>query len=67
MRGFIAAALALLVFSVAGIGTAGNPSLCAKGGSVTAQSASGGSFASMQECVQAKEVFRLRSLSTRRQ
>lgn len=44
-------------FFAATTATAGNPSLCARGGWATAQSASGASFASMQECAQAREVY----------
>jgi hypothetical protein len=58
MKLFTAALLALLAFSVTGVATADNPSLCAKGGWATAQSATGGSFASMTECTRAREVFR---------
>ena len=57
MKLVIAAAFALLVFSGATAVTAGNPSLCARDGWTSAQSASGEQFTSMKDCAKAREVF----------
>lgn len=57
MKLVIAVVVSLLVFSVSAVATAGNPSLCARDGWATAQSASGSSFASLPECARAREVF----------
>jgi hypothetical protein len=50
----IITALALAATATAGAGSA---NLCAKNGWATAQTGSGGSFASMSECARSKEVF----------
>jgi len=48
----------VLVLAVTAQAGAGSAELCTHGGWVIAQSGSGEAFASLKECVQAKEVFR---------
>lgn len=56
-RVYIAAIIGAFVLTATAQAGEGSASLCAKGGWATAQSGSGGSFASMHECVKAQEVY----------
>jgi hypothetical protein len=53
----LALTLAFLPLTLSPTAQAGNPSLCARDGWTTAQSSTGGAFASLPECAQAREVY----------
>lgn len=58
MKLFVAVIYSTIAFlALASVATGGNPSLCARDGWTSAQSSSGQSFTSIQDCAKAREVF----------